>query len=266
MITAGYSRMAAAAILLGIACHSQCAQAQPPRPEPPKTARAAAPVDLTGQWVSVISEDWRWRMVTPLKGDFANIPVNQAARDIGSKWDPARDEADGGQCRAYGAPAIMREPGRFRISWQDDETLKIETDSGQQTRLLHFGVETVPAGTAPTPQGYSLASWEPPPGGVPTFGLGVGARTGTRSNTLKVVTTNVSPGYLRKNGIPFSANVKITEYFDRFSEPDGQEWFMITSVVEDPVYLNYPWITSPNFKKEKETDRTKWRPTPCSAR
>src|SRR5688500_732313 len=127
----------------------------------PQTGRAAAPVDLTGNWVSGVSEDWRWRMITPPKGDYANIPVNDAARKIADTWDPARDEAAGEQCRAYSAPAIMREPGRLRISWQDDNTLKIETDAGIQTRLFNFGRRPPQAG-APTWHGYSAARWEGP--------------------------------------------------------------------------------------------------------
>jgi hypothetical protein len=74
-------------------------------------------VDLTGNWVSVISEDWRWRMVTPLKGDFASVPINAEGRKVGETWDAAKDEAAGLQCKAYGAPGIMRMPGRVRITW-----------------------------------------------------------------------------------------------------------------------------------------------------
>jgi hypothetical protein len=240
--------------------------AQPPPPQPPRTGKAAAPVDFTGQWVSVISEDWRWRMVTPLKGDFSNMPVTEAARQVGAQWDPAKDEAAGEQCKGYGAMAIMREPGRVRITWQDDNTLKIETDAGQQTRILHFGVKAPPAGTPATLQGYSIAEWEGPPGGRPV-GLAIGVqRAGRTSNTLKVTTTNIKPGYLRKNGIPFGEGAKLTEYFDKFEEPDGTEWFVITTLAEDPVYLNAPWLTTLNFKKEKDADRAKWRPTPCTAR
>src|ERR1700719_500881 len=104
-----------------------CAVAQPPGPpQPPRSAKAAAPVDFTGYWVSVITEDWRWRMVTPIKGDFASIPLTAEGRKIGMAWDPAKDEAAGEQCKAYGAAAIMRVPGRLHITWEDDNTLKVE--------------------------------------------------------------------------------------------------------------------------------------------
>src|SRR4249920_2701265 len=104
----------------------------------PASARAAAPVDFTGYWVSVVTEDWRWRMVTPVKGDFASIPFNADGRKVGDAWDPAKDETAGEQCRAYGAGGIMRRPGRLHITWQDDNTLRVDTDEGTQTRLFHF--------------------------------------------------------------------------------------------------------------------------------
>ncbi|HXD74709.1 MAG TPA: hypothetical protein VN628_13265 [Vicinamibacterales bacterium] len=231
-------------------------------PEPPKTPKAAAPVDLTGYWVSLVTEDWRWRMVTPLKGDSASVPINQAAKKIMLDWDPAKDEAAGNQCKAYGAPAIMRVPGRLHITWQDDNTLKIDTDAGTQTRILHFGGEV--AKLPPSWQGYSAARWDPglaPAGG---FGIGLGPRQGVRSRSLEVVTTNLRPGYLRKNGVPYSAKTTVTEYFERFGEPDGNDHLMVMAIVQDPEYLAVPFVVTSDFKKEP--DGSKWDPTPCSSR
>jgi hypothetical protein len=244
--------------------------AQPGRPpgppQPPKPAREAAPIDLTGYWVSVVTEDWRWRMVTPLKGDAASIPTNAASRKLIDAWDPAKDEASGLQCKAYGAPAIMRVPGRVHITWQDDSTLKIETDAGQQTRLFHFSGDA-PAGAAPSWQGYSSANWEgggrivnPPV----TFGLGLGPRLGARARSLDVVTTQLRPGYLRKNGVPYSDKTVLREYYDQFDEPNGDAWFMVTTVVEDPAYLAIPFVTTSHFKKLP--DSSGWDPEPCTAR
>jgi hypothetical protein len=110
--------------------------AAPPPPQPP---RAAAPIDLTGYWVSIVTQDWRWRMVPPAKGDFQGFQLTPEAIKIADAWDPAKDEAAGEQCRSYGAPALMSVPGRLHITWQDDNTLNIETDAGTQTRLFHFG-------------------------------------------------------------------------------------------------------------------------------
>ena len=133
----------------------------------PSAPRAAAPIDLTGYWVSIVTQDWRWRMVTPAKGDYQGIQLTPEASKIADAWDPAKDEAAGEQCRSYGAPALMSVPGRLHITWQDDNTLKIETDAGLQTRLFHFGDDQTPANAPRTWQGVSVAQWQTPRANVP---------------------------------------------------------------------------------------------------
>jgi hypothetical protein len=229
--------------------------AAPATPAPPPTPRAAAPIDLTGYWVSIVSEDWRWRMVTPPKGDYASIPITQEARKVGDAWDPAKDEAAGEACKAYGAPGLMRLPTRLNISWQDDTTMKVDADAGSQARLLHFGEWKSP-GDDPTIQGDTTAQWET---GRPARGAGP-----ARAGNLKTVTTRLKPGYLRKNGVPYSEKTTLTEYWDLLRRPNGEQWLVITTVVEDPTYLRIPWITSLNFKKEP--NGSKWDPTPCSVK
>ena len=231
-------------------------------------ARQTAPVDLTGNWVSVVTEDWQWRMVTPKKGDYSSVPLSVAGRAEADKWVEAND----GQCQAYGVGGIMRMPGRLRISWQDDNTLKIETDAGEQTRLLRFA-PVGPPGAAPAPvsaqqggrtlQGTSVAEWQRSGGAFDAFlerggGPGGPAR---RWGSLKVVTTNHTGGWLRRNGVPYSQNAVITEYYTRISNPEGGDWFVVTTVVEDPQYLGQPFLTSSNFKKEP--DGAKWHPVAC---
>jgi hypothetical protein len=224
---------------------------------PPPPAKTAAPIDLTGYWVSVITEDWRWRMITPPKGDYASLPINMDAKKVADAWDPAKDQAEGNACKAYGAPGLMRLPGRLHLTWQDDNTLKMEADAGTQTRLFHFGDWKAPGG-APTRQGDTTASWEVP------GGRGRGANTPPPMfGNLKTVTKNLSPGYLRKNGVPYSDKTTLTEYWDLLKQPDGEQWLVITTVVEDPTYLGRTWITSLNFKKEP--NGSKWDPSPCSA-
>ncbi len=253
--------VAAAVLALGGAAHAQRGNANAP---PPATGRAGAPVDLTGNWVSMVTQDWRWRMVMPPKGDYRGIPMTPEALKLAQAWDPAKDEAAGEQCRSYGAPALMSVPGRVRISWQDDQTLKIETDAGQQTRLLRFGA---PAASGPrTLQGHSAAEWQLPPGGAANA-PGAAASTGAgsprqqpRAGSLKVVTTNLLAGWLRKNGVPYSENAVLTEYFDRFTDGTS-EWFAVTTIVEDPANLTMPFIISSNFKKEP--DGSRWAPAPC---
>jgi len=238
----------------------------PQAPAPSPTARAAAPIDLTGSWVSIVTEDWRWRMVTPAKGDYQSVPITAEGKRVADLWDPAKDESAGEQCRSYGAAGLMRVPGRLRISWQDANTLKVETDAGMQTRLFHFGAWKPPARSMPTWQGDSLAEWETGGRGGPTTGSapGTGDGAGSRFGNLKVVTTRMRPGYLRKNGIPYSADAVLTEYWDLYKEQNGDQWIVITTYVDDPKYLQGPYVTSPNF--QKEADGSKWDPTPCSAR
>jgi len=227
-------------------------------PGPPPTARAAAPIDLTGYWVSVISEDWRWRMVTPAKGDFASVPLNPEGRKVAGQWDPVAEKSVAAECRAFGAAALLRLPTRLHITWQDDTTLKLETDAGTQTRLLHFGAAPASKGEL-SRQGYSSAEWFKQP---QSAGLGFGGRGGGfAGGNLKVVTTNMTGGYLRKNGVPYSDDALLTEYFNRHDEPNGDQWITTTRVVEDAKYLQLPFVTSESFKKEP--DGSKWHPTGC---
>jgi len=229
----------------------------PPLPTP--SGRLNAPIDLEGTWVSIVMEDWRWRMALPLIGDFANIPINAAARELGMSWRPEADA--GNECRAYGAPGIMSEPGRIKISWTNDQELQLDFDAGRQSRTFYFG-NSAPSAGAPSRQGYSLAKWEAPRGSGPvTFGLGLSPRGENVSRSLEVVTDNLIPGYLRKNGIPHSDQVTVTEYFDVIEISDGTTWMFVTIIVDDPVYLTEPWVTSMNFKKE--VDDSKFNPLDC---
>lgn len=225
--------------------------------------RAAAPVDLTGTWVSLVTEDWQWRMMTPPKGDTAAVPLNAAGMAAANAWDPAQD----GRCEAYGVGGIMRMPTRLKISWQDDLTLKIETDAGQQTRLLHFAAPGADLTTAQGPrtlQGYSAAEWQRSGGTIDAFmERGIGAAPGQTWGSLKVTTTNMLPGWLRRNGVPYSQNATITEHYTRISNREAGDYFVVTTIVEDPQYLQRPFITSSNFKKE--ANDAKWSPTPCKA-
>jgi hypothetical protein len=220
---------------------------------PPQTGRAAAPEDLTGTWVAVVSEHWHLRMLVPPRGEFAMLPLNPEARKLAGAWDPAKEPA-AEACKSYGAAAIMRVPGRFHISWADDNTMRMEIDSGMQTRLFRFGAAAAPAANqAPDWQGSSVASWE---------SLGARGR-GARPTQLKVTTTRMRPGYLRKNGVPYSANAVLEEYYDRFNEPNGDEWLIVTSIVTDPQYLTQPYATTNHFRKIP--DKQGWDPTPCRA-
>jgi hypothetical protein len=235
-------------------------------PAAPSTARAVAPTDFTGYWVAAVTEDWRWRMMTPPKGDVSSIPVTPEGRRAAEAWDPAKDVADGNQCRAYGAAGIMRMPVRLHVTWQDDNTLKMDIDNGTQTRLLHFDAKAQPP-SMPEWQGFSLAKWESVAEGqgqAPFAGGQAGgqnALAGTLSGSARIATTHMRSGYLRRNGVPYSANAVLTEFLDRTSEPNGDSWLVLTSIVDDPQYLQIPFMLTTHYKREP--DGSKFHPRPC---
>ena len=210
---------------------------------PPQAARQAAPIEITGYWVAYVTEDWRFRMMTPPKGDYTRVPLTPEGRKVADGWDPKADEAAGNQCKTYGAGGIMRVPGRLHITWQDDNTLKVDVDAGTQTRVLHFTSSAPPAER--TWQGHSMAQWDVP------------------AKSLKMSTTNFRAGYLRRNGVPYSENATITEYVDVAPHPEGGQLLVVTTMVEDPRYLQRPFIVSSHFKQEK--DGARWNPQPCVA-
>jgi hypothetical protein len=269
-------RASAALVLFGFAL---TAEAQPPRGPPSRSARESAEVDLTGNWVAQVTEDWAWRMLTPPKGDYASVPLNAAGRQAADAWDPAQAVAAGEECRAFGAGGIMRLPTRLRIDWADDATLKVETDAGQQTRLFRFGESRGPEGE-PSWQGHSVAEWlgvprtaglfgfGPPPPDAPAAPPDVPAGAARSApvarpaamGSLRVVTTNLRPGYLRKNGVPYSGNAVLTEYYDRVTM-FGNDYLQVVTVVVDPQYLTVPFVVSNHFKREP--DGSKWNPSAC---
>jgi hypothetical protein len=248
-------------VLIAMAAHGQ-GRGGPAGPPP--SPRAAARIDITGYWVSLVTEDWRYRQFTPPKGDYESVPLNAAGKKSADAWDPSRDEAAGEQCKAYGAAGLMRMPTRLHIFWQDDNTLKLETDAGNQTRTFHFAPVQGEGGDW---QGISSASWDYPRAAIGSsfggidFGFTPPPPLG---GSLKVLTTKLRPGYLRKNGVPYSAHSVLTEYFDRFDLPGGDAILLVISEVVDPEYLAQPFWTSTHFKKQ--SDASGWKPTPCAAR
>jgi hypothetical protein len=230
--------------------------------EPPQPAEQAAPIDLTGYWESSVTEDWRWRMLTAPPGDYASVPLNPAGQAIAKQFNPAPYGSGWTEtidCRAYGAAGLMRMPTRVHITWTNPNQLQIQTDWGQQTREIYFNRRDVPR-DAPSAQGHSLADWIIPQSGV---GRGRGPRPKPVTGKLHVLTDNLVPGWLRRNGVPYGAHTQVTEWYQGFTDPTGKHWFDVTTQVEDREYLTAPFITSSDFRQE--TDGSKWSPHPCKA-
>ncbi len=234
---------------------------------PAPAPRAAAPFDPTGYWVALVSDEWRYRMIMPAKGNVDYVPVNAEARRVADAWDPAKDEAAGEACRAYGAGGVMRLPIRLHITWADDHTLRMDIDAGTQTRVLHFvtaapgaapSAAAVPANTENSWQGYSVANWDVPGGGRR------GGPQPAPFGQIHVVTTHLRPGYLRKNGVPYGSSAVLTEYIQHLRDDDGLEYLAVTSMLEDAQYLVQPWVRTSQFRKQ--ADARGWAPTPCVAK
>ena len=240
--------LALALAVTGAALAATLARAQPPR--------ELAPFDITGYWVAIVNEDWRWRMLTPPKGDVESITMlNARGLEVTNAWDPSEE----GSCKAYGAAGLMRMPTRLRIGWESASVLSIETDAGRQTRLLHF--EPPSSAGPPSRQGLSLARWMPPVTSIERAGPGRAGGSASPGDTLEVTTTNLLPGWLRRNGVPYSEQTMMTEYFEQFEAPNGDQWLIVTTIVEDRVYLDDLYITSSHFRREP--DGSGWNPREC---
>jgi hypothetical protein len=182
-------------------------------------------------------------MITPPKGDYTRVPLTPEGRKLADAWNPAADEAAGQQCKAYGAAAIMRVPARFRIAWHDAQILRIESDAGTQTRLFRFTMSPPPRER--TWQGHSTASWD------------------VAAKKLVVTTTNMRAGYLRRNGVPYSAEATVTEYFVLAPVGENEQALVVTTIVDDPRYLQRPFVVSSHFKRDRDPSR--WSLAPCLA-
>lgn len=221
-----------------------------------QSARAQAPFDPTGQWVSLLTRDWVYRMIVPGRGEYQGIPLSLAGKQFADAWDASQYEATGRQCAPYGGAVVMLLPTRLRINWQDEQTLQVQTDAGMQTRLLHFQAPDLPAGQPRSWQGYSSATWirpggAPPPAGQSGFG------------TLKIATTNLLAGLIRKNGVAYSDQTSLTERWELHADPATQTpYLIVTGVLRDPVYLTREYYYTATFQREE--DGSKWDPTPCS--
>ncbi len=262
-MTNGTAARLFAAVALG-ATGGAAAIAQPGDGEAIGTAREAAPIDITGHWVSLITDDWVYRMITPAHGDYSYVPLNAEGRRVADTWDPAADAAAGEECKAYAAPAIMRLPSRVQITWEDDDTLRLDIDTGMQTRLFHFGPDTQPGPRSW--QGFSAAAWEY--SGNSSRRRGFYRLTGSldaveQFGSLRVDTTNLRAGYLRRNGVPYSEDAEMTEFFNLITEDDGHQYLVIQTFVKDPRYLNQHFVRTLQFKREP--DGTARAPLDCSA-
>jgi hypothetical protein len=249
-----------------------CRRDRPPRPESIGRAGGGAAGASNASVGCARGPDWvlgfgHHRRLAVQNGHAAQRglcgPLNAEGTKVANAWDRAKDIAAGEQCRAFGAAGIMRLPVRLHITWQDDRTLKVDIDNGQQTRLFRFDLSSQPPAQRDW-QGISVAQWETVQQGQAIVSSDRGAdreALSQPSGSLKVQTSNMRPGYLRRNGVPYSANAALTEFFDRTTEANGDSWLILTAIVDDPAYLNVPFMLTTHYKRE--ADGAKFSPRPC---
>ena len=190
---------------------------------------AWAQADLTGSWNGFFHEDQPERIPGPSLGDYLGLPINDSARAFAEAWDASRLTIPEHQCRAHSSPYILRGPLNMRI-WEerDPQTQQIvavhqDISNFQQRRTFWMDGRPRPSEYAEhTWMGFSTGRWE--------------------GDALVVTTTHIKQMWHRRNGIPQSDRVTLTERYIRH----GNVLTQIT-YTDDPTYLTEPLVKSTNM-------------------
>ncbi len=190
---------------------------------------AGAQVDIAGEWASEFSEDQPERIPGPDVGDYFGLPLNDAGRLKADTWQASIQTLPERQCIPHPSPYSLRGPTNLRISADVDpvtqETVRytIYGTFGRATRLVWMDGRPHPSPLAPHSwAGFSTGTWE--------------------GHRLRIVTTHIKLGYLRRNGVPYSDLATMTEYLWRHGDR-----LVIVTLVEDPVYLTEPFVRTTDF-------------------
>ena len=183
--------------------------------------------------------------------------MNPAAQKIADAWDPAKDEAAGEQCKAYGAPGLMRGPTRLRITWLDDDTLKLETrlrDADAAVRLPRR-----PRRRAPRPGRASR--WR---SGSSRAAAGAAAapRFGAHEDRSP---RSCGPATCARTASRTATGTVFTEYWDLHTETNGDNYLVVTNIGERPD-LPAGALDYGAALQARTGRRRKWDPAPCDAR
>ena len=190
---------------------------------------ALAQIDLSGEWAARFHEDQLERIPGPEVGDYSGIPLNDDLRLRADTWDASLLTLLEEQCIPHPATYSLRGPADLRITndidpvTQQVRAIVIYGTFGRATRVIWMDGRPHPPEYAPhTWAGFSTGKWE--------------------GETLTVETTHIKAGYLRRNGVVHSDQATITEHIYRHGDV-----LTITSIREDPVYLDEPFVQSTNW-------------------
>ncbi len=208
---------------------------------------AMAQFDLTGSYNAIFHEDQPERIPGPSLGDYVGLPINESARAFAEAWDASRLTVPEHQCRAHSSPYILRGPLNMRI-WdeRDKETqqvvaIHLDISNFQQRRIVWMDGRPHPSKNAEhTWMGFSTGRWD--------------------GDVLVVTTTHVKQMWHRRNGVPQSDQVTLTERFALH----GTVMTYVT-ITEDPVYLTEPLVKTTNMLKNPRPLPPQQLLYPCSA-
>ena len=197
---------------------------------------ATAQMDLSGAWGQRFHEDAPERGAGPEIGDYTGLPINDAARRRADAWDAAKWTMPERQCEPHPADYGPRGPASLRISSTLDPVSQ-DVVSWNVTVLWMVQQRTIWMDGRAHPSEYAQHTWQ---------GFSTGEWEG---DMLKVTTTHLKEGWVRRNGLPRSSEATMTEYFLRHDD-----YLTLVTVVRDPVYLTEPlvrtsnWVLDPGFQ------------------
>jgi glyoxylase-like metal-dependent hydrolase (beta-lactamase superfamily II) len=196
-------------------------------------------VDFSGWWTANLQEDSGERGAGPELVDYGGIPINEAGRLWALSYDTSRLTSRFHQCDGYVAPYSVRAIGNTRV-WEERDP-KLHTPIALHWYSQTFeGHRVIWLDGRPHPPAYAPHTW---------MGFSTGTWVG---NALRVETTHLKQGWLRRNGLPESDQATLVEFFVRHGDH-----ITYTSVITDPVYLSEPWIRTTDFYRNP-TDPGAW--------
>lgn len=197
---------------------------------------AYAQADLAGMWAQRFHEELPERGEGPEIGDYTGLPVNDAARLRADSWDASKWTVPERQCEPHPADYAPRGPANLRIGRTVDPVSQ-EVVSWDVTVMWSLQQRTIFMDGRSHPSPNAQHSWQ---------GFSTGEWDG---DMLKVTTTHLKEGWVRRNGLPRSDKATLTEYFIR-----NQDYLTLVTIVDDPVYLTEPlvrtsdWVLDPGMR------------------
>jgi hypothetical protein len=194
------------------------------------TTPALAQMDLVGEWAPQFHEDNPERLAGPDIGDFAGLPINDAARMMADAWNADILSLPEHQCKPHPADYSPRGPAQLQI-WKDVDPASRQVIAFRTHIQWQAPERWIYMDGRPHPDEFAAHTWQ---------GFSTGEWVG---QVLKVTTTHLKKGWIRRNGIPRSDKAELTEYFWRHG--DFLTW---TVIINDPIYLTEPFVRSSDFR------------------